>query len=103
MVVAGVLAPDPVRGNPPGAPIDPSAKPTWVALIHHVVRGPVSFIAIFGACLAVASGLDGGWRRHTFVTAGVGLVMTFSTAVMFQKDAPKTGFVQRGLPVSYWS
>lgn len=74
MVVAGVFAPDPVRGYPPGAPTDPSAKPTWVAQVHHV-SGPVAFFALFGACLALANRLEGGWRLYTVLTAAVGLVI----------------------------
>jgi hypothetical protein len=102
MIVAGAFAPDPVRGYPPGAPTDPAAKPTWVARVHHVVSGPVAFFAIFGACLALAGRLDGGWRLYTVLTAIVGILMTGWTAVAFQKDAPNTGLVQRGLLLVYW-
>lgn len=102
MVVAGAFAPDPVRGYPPGAPTDPSAKPTWVAQVHHV-SGPVAFFAIFGACLSLAGRLEGGWRLYTVLTAAVGLVMTGWTAFAFQKDAANTGLVQRSLLLVYWS
>ena len=50
MIVAGVFVPDAVRGYPPGAPSDTSAKPTWQALVHAIVGGPVAFLALFGAC-----------------------------------------------------
>lgn len=103
LLVAGVFAPDAVRGYPPGAPRDPAAAPSGRAWIHHVVSGPVAFLALFGACLALAGRLEGGWRVYTLVTAGVGLVLTASTAVAFRRDAPRTGLVQRGLLLTYWS
>jgi hypothetical protein len=103
MIVAGVFTPDPIRGYPPGAPTDPSAKPTRRAQIHHVVGGPIAFFAIFGACLTVADRLQGGWRTYTLVTAVLGLALTLATAASFYKDAAKTGLVQRGLILVYWS
>lgn len=102
LVVAGVFAPDAVRGYPPGAPMDPAAEPTWTARIHHI-SGPVAFLAVFGACLALAGRLEDGWRLYTLLTAAVGLAMTVWTALSFQKDAPKTGLVQRGLILVYSS
>lgn len=103
LVVAGVFAPDPVRGFPPGAPRDPSAEPTWRARIHYMIGGPVAFLAVFGATLALAGHLQGGWRLYTLLTAAGGLAMTVWTALAFQKDAANTGLVQRGLLLVYWS
>lgn len=40
LAVAGVLVPDAVRGYPPGAPTQPSEKPTRQHQVHHVVGGP---------------------------------------------------------------
>jgi hypothetical protein len=68
-----------------------------------VVGGPVPFLAIFGACLALAGGLDGPWRMYTVLTAIVGLVLTVWTALAFQRDAAHTGLVQRGLILVYLS
>ncbi len=102
LIIAGVFAPDPVRGYPPGAPIDREADLTWQAKIHDV-SGPVMFLGLLGACLALAGQLGGGWRVYTMVTAGVGLVLTAWTAVAYQTDAPTTGLVQRGLIIVYWS
>lgn len=102
LVVAGMFAPDPVRGYPPGAPRDPSAKPTAEALVHHV-SGPVAFLAIFGACVALAIELDGAWRIYTALTAALGLALTAGTAVAFQKNAAKTGLVQRALILVYFT
>ena len=103
LIVAGVFAPDPVRGYPPGAPTGSSAQPTRQAQLHNVIGGPVAFMAIFGACVVLAGRLQGGWQLYTLITAGVGLVLTVSTALAFQKDAAKTGLVQRGLLLVYWS
>lgn len=102
LIIAGVFAPDPVRGYPPGAPTDREAALTWQAKIHDA-SGPVMFIALLGACFALAGQLGGGWRVYTIVTAGVGLVLTVWTAVAYQRDAPNTGLVQRGLIIVYWS
>lgn len=102
LIIAGVFAPDPVRGYPPGAPTDREADLTWQAKIHDA-SGPVMFIALLGACLVLAGQLGGGWRVYTMVTAGVGLVLTVWTAVAYQRDAASTGLVQRGLIIVYWS
>lgn len=102
LIVAGMFAPDPVRGYPPGAPTGQAADLTWQAKIHDV-SGPVMFLALLGACLVLARQLQGGWRMYTIVTATAGFVLTVSTAVAYQKDAATTGLVQRLLIVVYWS
>lgn len=103
MIVAGVFVPDAVRGYPPGAASDTSAKPTGQALVHAIVGGPVAFLALFGACLTIASHLQGAWRVYTVLTAVAGLAMTIWTAIAFQTNAAKTGLIQRGLILVYWS
>lgn len=102
LVVAGVFAPDPVRGYPPGAPIDREADLSWQAQVHDV-SGPVMFLALLGACFTLAGQVQGGWRLYTIFTAVAGFLMTAWTAVAYQKDAANTGLVQRGLIVVYWS
>jgi hypothetical protein len=102
LIIAGVFPPDPVRGYPPGAPIDPEADLTRGAKIHDV-SGPVMFLALLGAGIALAGQLRGGWRLYTMLTAGIGFVLTVWTAVAYQKDAANTGLVQRGLIIVYWS
>lgn len=102
MIVSGVFVPDPIRGYPPGAPANPFARPSRQALIHHVT-GPISFLAIFVACLILAGRLEGGWQLYTWVTAALGLVMTLWTGLAFRADALNTGLVQRGLLLVYWS
>jgi hypothetical protein len=101
LIVAGVFTPDAVRGYPPGAPSEPSTKPTRRALVHAVIGGPVAFLAIFGACLTIAPHLQGAWRLYTLLTAVAGLALTIWTALAFRRDAAKTGLVQRGLIVIY--
>jgi Protein of unknown function (DUF998) len=103
LMVAGAFAPDAVRGYPSRAPSEPSTKPTWRALVHAVIRGPVAFLAIFGACLTVASHLEGAWRLYTLLTAVAGLTMTIWTVLAFRRDAANTGLVQRGLILIYWT
>jgi hypothetical protein len=103
LIVAGVFAPDPIRGYPPGARSEPSADQTWQAKVHHVVGGPVAFLALFGGCLTLAGRLEGAWQAYTVLTAVAGLAMTVGTALAFQRDAARTGLVQRGLLLVYWS
>jgi len=103
MVVAGVFRPDPLRGYPPEAPNGTRDGVSVNHRIHDVISGPVAFLAIFGACLVLAGRLDGVWRLYTLLTAIVGLVLTVGTALSYQRDAAKTGLVQRALILVYWS
>ena len=82
----------------------PSPRPSRPgALVHAVIGGPVAFLAIFGACLAIATHLQGPWRLYTLLTAVAGLIMTIWTALAFRRDAANTGLVQRGLILIYWT
>lgn len=103
MVVAGVLVPDPGRGYPPESATTSHTGPSWHHRIHHVVGGPVAFIAIFGACLTVAATLEGTWMLYSVLTAAAGVALTGLTAASYQKDAKNTGAVQRGLILVYWT
>jgi hypothetical protein len=103
LAAAGVFVPDAVRGYPPGAPTEPLAKPTRQHQIHGILGGPIAFFSLFGACLAVASQLQGVWRWYTVLTAVAGLGMTVWTATAYQRDAAHTGLIQRGLIAVYWS
>ncbi len=102
LIIAGVFAPDPVRGYPPGTGSGPSAKLSWQGKVHNAT-GPVMFLALFAACLALAGRLQGGWRLYTTFTAAAGLGLTVWAALAFQKDAANTGLVQRGLLLMYLS
>ena len=103
MIVAGVFVPAAVRGYPPGAPTEASAKPTWQHQMHGIVGGPIAFFALLGACLTLAGQLQGAWRLYTVLTAVLGLALTVWTAVAYQRDAAHTGLIQRGLIFVYWS
>ena len=63
-IVAGVFRMDPVRGYPPGAPTGTPTTLTWHHQVHDLA-GPVMFLAIFGACLALVGRLQGPWRLYT--------------------------------------
>lgn len=102
LVVAGVFPPDPVRGYPPGAPIDREADLSWQAQVHDV-SGPIMFLALLGACAVLVGQLQDGWRLYTTLTAIAGFVMTVWTAVAYRRDAATLGLVQRALIVIYWS
>lgn len=101
-IVAGVWRMDPMRGYPPGAQ---SGTPTTLTRHHrvHDIAGPTTFIAMFGACLALAGRLEGLWRLYAILTAVAGLALTISTTVAWQKDARNTGLIQRALILVYCS
>lgn len=103
MVAAGVFRPDPIRGYPPESPTGTRDGVSWHHQAHGVISGPIAFFALFGACLVLASRLDGAWRLYTVLTAVVGLVLTIGTALAYQRDAANTGLVQRALILVYWS
>ena len=99
-IVAGVFRMDPMRGYPPGTPRGNPAEVTWRHQVHDVA-GPVMFLAICGACLAVAGHLEAPWQLYTAITAVAGFSLTISTAVSWHTDAKYTGLVQRALIVVY--
>lgn len=101
-IVAGVFRMDPMRGYPPGALTGTPAELTGHHKVHEVA-GPIMFIAIFGACLALAGHLQGPWGLYTWLTAIAGFALTITMAVAWQKDAANTGLVQRGLILVYCS
>jgi hypothetical protein len=100
LIASGVFVPDPIRGYPPGAPTGTPAELTWHHQVH-TAAGPVMFLAILGASLALAGRLQGPWQLYTVFTAVAGLALTVSTAVAWQRDAAKTGLIQRGLILVY--
>jgi hypothetical protein len=53
LIASGVFVPDPIRDYPPGDPTGTPAELTWHHQIH-TAAGPVAFLAIFGASLALA-------------------------------------------------
>lgn len=96
-MLSGVFVPDPVRGFPPGSASRNSVRgSTWHARLHDAA-GPVMFLALFGACLAIAGQLRGGWAIYTVATAAAGFGLTVWTALAYRRDAANTGLVQRGL------
>ncbi|MGA8047164.1 MAG: DUF998 domain-containing protein [Dermatophilaceae bacterium] len=103
MFIAGVMVPDPGRGYPPGSMAQSQGRPSWHHRIHHIVGGPVAFLAIFAACLTMAARLDGAWTIYSGATAAAGLGLTGWTAASYQKDAKNTGIVQRSLILVYWT
>lgn len=98
LIVAGVFRPDPLRGYPPNNEGDV----TWRGQMHNA-SGPLMFLALFGACLALTGSFEGLWQTYTVITAVVGLALTSWTAFSFQKDAAHTGLVQRALILVYWA
>jgi hypothetical protein len=101
-IVAGVFRMDPMRGYPPGTPSGTPTELTWRHKIHDAA-GPLMFLAIGGAGLALAGRLDAHWQMYTVLTSVAGLVLLIATAVAWQKDAKYTGLVQRALILVYCS
>jgi hypothetical membrane protein len=103
LITAGVFVPDAERGYPPGAPTVAVGKRTWRHQAHAIVGGPIAFFALFGACVTLTGPLQGIMRLYTALTAIAGVSLTVLTAVSYQRDAARTGLVQRGLIVVYWT
>lgn len=94
-LVAGVFPPDPVRGYPPGAATRPPPEGLSAGARVHDAAGPLVFLALFGACLAVAGRLPSPWDVYTIVTAVVGFGMLVWTFLAYKRDASNLGLVQR--------
>jgi len=75
---------------------------TWRGQMHNA-SGPLMFLALFAACLALTGSFESLWQTYTVITAVVGLALTAWTAFSFQKDAAHTGLVQRALILVYWA
>lgn len=101
LVLAGIFAPDPVRGFPPGAS-SRCSRPDSVHAKVHDLTGPMLAFALFGGCVAVSSRLNGPWAVYTLATAAVGLVTTVWLMVSYRRDAANTGLVQRLFLGTYW-
>jgi len=102
-LIAGVFIPDPVRGFPPDAPTPTQRRAPRLGARIHDVAGPVMFLSLFGACVAVAAKSDGWLATYSVVTAIIGLGLTVWTALAYQRDATRTGLVQRGLLGTYYT
>lgn len=100
IAAAGAFVMDRMRGYPPGTPPGTPSKLSWHHRVHDA-SGPIAFFTIFGACLALARRLNRVWRLYTLATAAVGFLFTIGTAVAWQRDASKTGLIQRGLLFVY--
>jgi hypothetical protein len=96
LLAAGLLRPDPVRGYPPGASTTGGRALTLHARLHDVT-GPLVFLALLAAFVAVAARLDGLWRLYTLATVVVGCVLVAATVRAYRTDSARTGRVQRNL------
>lgn len=95
-LASGLFVPDPVRGYPPGASITGGRPETLHAKLHDVI-GPLIFLALLAALVAVAAQLDGLWRFYTVATVVVGAVLVAVTINAYRTDSASTGLVQRTL------
>jgi hypothetical membrane protein len=94
LVASGVFTMDPMRGYPPGTP---SGTPTAFSWHHrvHDIAGPVIFLCIPAASIAVGRHLAGVWRRYSFVTAALALGSLVWFVTAWGADAPNAGLLQR--------
>lgn len=74
----------------------------WRGNVHDVA-GPLTFLALFAACLTLVGRLEGAWRLYTLLTAAAGPGLTVGTAIAYRRDGAFTGHLQRGLILVYWS
>lgn len=95
MVLAGVCAPDPVRGFPLGAPT--TGQPVTTTAKVHDLTGPLLCLSLSGACVAVATRVDALWAGYSVLTAFAGLAMTGRLVALYRRDAANTGLAQRQL------
>lgn len=58
-IASGLFSMDPSFGYPLGTPPGMPTRPTWQHQLHGAA-GAIVFLALFGACLAIAGRLDGG-------------------------------------------
>ena len=68
----------------PAPTATPPHAPRLGAQIHDVA-GPAIFLALFGACVAVAAKFNGWLATYSVVTAIVGLGLTVWTALAHQR------------------
>jgi Protein of unknown function (DUF998) len=101
LVLAALFAPDAVRGFPADAS-SCTLRPESVHAKLHEVSGPVTALALLGACLTLAPHLEGPWAVYTWATAVTGCVTTAWLIAAYRRDAPFTGAVQRALIGTYW-
>lgn len=94
-LAAGLFIPDPVRGYPPGART--GGRPETLHAKLHDVCGPLIFLSLLAALVAVAEELNGLWRLYTVATVVVGLVLVAATITAYRTDSARTGLVQRTL------
>jgi hypothetical membrane protein len=102
LIIAGAFVPDPVRGYPPGATSQASAKLTWRHQLHHA-SGPIMFLALFAACLVLSARLQGVWQLYTVLTVVAGFALMIWLVLAYQRNAAHTGLVQRALILVCWS
>lgn len=102
LVGAGLWSMDPMRGYPPGTPPgDPDELSTQHRL-HDAASGLV-FVAVPAAAVVSGLGSTGAWRWTSWGFAVAGLAMLVAFSVVWARQAPGAGLVQRVMVLVNWT
>lgn len=102
LVASGVFPMDAMRGYPPGTPEGDPPDTTRRHRLHDGFGGAV-FISLPAACVAVGiAQTDLGWRSYSFASAAILATLFVVFASAWERDAPNTGLIQRGMMVLGW-
>jgi hypothetical protein len=102
LIGAGALPMDPMRGYPPGAIDGDPEEHSWRHRWHDRASVAV-FLAIPAAAVVSAVAGDGWWRWYSAATAVAGIVLLGWFGVAYERDTPRSGWIQRGLVLVIWA
>ncbi|QVJ02315.1 DUF998 domain-containing protein [Nocardiopsis eucommiae] len=95
LVASGAFRMDPMRGYPPGTPDTTPEEYSaqhqthdWAGMVVFLLLPGVPFIAVFGLD-------DPAWRVGSGIVAAVSAVAAGAFGHLWERDAPRTGLVQR--------
>ncbi|MFE9245419.1 DUF998 domain-containing protein [Nocardiopsis sp. NPDC006938] len=100
LAASGVFRMDPMRGYPPGTP---DTTPEAYSRAHqlHDWAGMVVFLLLPGIALIGVFALGGlGWKLGSGVVAAAAAWASWTFGVLWERDAPRTGLVQRAAIVT---
>jgi len=103
LAASGVFSMDAMRGYPPGtAPGTPSVLSRQHKV--HDVFGFLVFSSLPVACVAFAVALpEGMWVAYSLATAVVLVVLFITFGAAWERDAPRTGLIQRAMIIVGWT